>query len=184
MIFLRAISPSIPNNFKTSLLVLIFFLLILISSFCLIASIGETLLALYGESTYGNVMSSMGGMMIIMLSLVSIGCIIVIYNSFAISVMERKKEFGLLSSIGATKKQIKKSVFYEALVVGVIGIVFGILGAYIGIVELTKASDIIASRTYDYFFPLIIIAIIYFAITLSLTKLFSRIERRLNNVRS
>lgn len=93
----------------------------------------STLLALYGESTYGNVMSSMGGMMIIMLSLVSIGCIIVIYNSFAISVMERKREFGLLSSIGATKKQIKKSVFYEALVVGVIGIVFGILGAYIGI---------------------------------------------------
>ena len=93
----------------------------------------STLLALYGESTYGNVMSSMGGMMIIMLSLVSIGCIIVIYNSFAISVMERKREFGLLSSIGATKKQIKKSVFYEALVVGVIGIILGILGAYIGI---------------------------------------------------
>ena len=93
----------------------------------------STLLALYGESTYGNVMSSIGGMMIIMLSLVSIGCIIVIYNSFAISVMERKKEFGLLSSIGATKKQIKKSVFYEALVVGVIGIILGILGAYIGI---------------------------------------------------
>ena len=93
----------------------------------------STLLALYGESTYGNIMSSIGGMMIIMLSLVSIGCIIVIYNSFAISVMERKKEFGLLSSIGATKKQIKKSVFYEALVVGVIGIILGILGAYIGI---------------------------------------------------
>ena len=93
----------------------------------------STLLALYGESTYGNVMSSMGGMMIIMLSLVSMGCIIVIYNSFAISVMERKREFGLLSSIGATKKQIKKSVFYEALVVGVIGIILGILGAYIGI---------------------------------------------------
>ena len=34
------------------------------------------------------------------------------------------------------------------------------VGAYIGIIELTKASDIIASRTYDYFFPLIIIAII------------------------
>jgi len=27
------------------------------------------------------------------------------------------------------------------------------VGAYIGVVELTKASDIIASRTYDYFFP-------------------------------
>ena len=93
----------------------------------------STLLALYGESTYGNIMSSMGGMMIIMLSLVSIGCIIVIYNSFAISVMERKKEFGLLSSIGATKRQLSHTVFFEAVVVGVIGIILGILGAYIGI---------------------------------------------------
>ena len=93
----------------------------------------STLLALYGESTYGNVMSSMGGMMIIMLSLVIIGCIIVIYNSFAISVMERKKEFGLLSSIGATKRQLSHTVFFEAVVVGVIGIILGILGAYIGI---------------------------------------------------
>lgn len=93
----------------------------------------STLLALYGESTYSNVMSSIGGMMIIMLSLVSIGCIIVIYNSFAISVMERKKEFGLLSSIGATKRQLSHTVFFEAVVVGVIGIILGILGAYIGI---------------------------------------------------
>ena len=93
----------------------------------------STLLALYGESTYGNVMSSMGGMMIIMLSLVSIGCIIVIYNSFAISVMERKKEFGLLSSIGATKRQLSHTVFFEAVFVGVIGIILGIIGAYIGI---------------------------------------------------
>ena len=110
----------------------------------------STLLALYGESTYGNVMSSMGGMMIIMLSLVSIGCIIVIYNSFAISVMERKKEFGLLSSIGATKKQIKKSVFYEALVVGVIGIVFGILGAYIGIGTVILIINNLISDMLEY----------------------------------
>ena len=110
----------------------------------------STLLALYGESTYDNVMSSMGGMMIIMLSLVSIGCIIVIYNSFAISVMERKKEFGLLSSIGATKKQIKKSVFYEALVVGVIGIVFGILGAYIGIGTVILIINNLISDMLEY----------------------------------
>ena len=93
----------------------------------------STLLALYGESTYGNVMTTMVSMMMIMLFLVSIGCIIVIYNSFAISVMERKKEFGLLSSIGATKRQLSHTVFFEAVVVGVIGIILGILGAYIGI---------------------------------------------------
>ena len=110
----------------------------------------STLLALYGESTYGNVMSSMGGMMIIMLSLVSIGCIIVIYNSFAISVMEKKREFGLLSSIGATKKQIKKSVFYEALVVGVIGIILGILGAYIGIGTVILIINNLISDMLEY----------------------------------
>lgn len=57
------------------------------------------------------------------------------------------------------------------------------VGAYIGVVELTKASDIIASRTYDYFFPLIIIACIYLALTLGLSKLMNKLERKLNNVR-
>ena len=96
-------------------------------------SYNSTLLALYGESTYGNIMKSMITMIVIMLSLVSIGCIVVIYNSFAISVMERKKEFGLLSSIGATKKQLSYTVFFEALIEGIIGIILGIGGAYIGI---------------------------------------------------
>ena len=135
----------------------------------------STLLALYGESTYGNVMSSMGGMMIIMLSLVSIGCIIVIYNSFAISVMERKREFGLLSSIGATKKQIKKSVFYEALVVGVIGIILGILGAYIGIgcvilIINNLISDMLEYKLYlvtNYLF--IIIPVIFMIIVIGVS---------------
>ena len=58
------------------------------------------------------------------------------------------------------------------------------VGAYIGIVELTKASDIIASRTYDYFFPLIIIAIIYLIMTLGLSKLVNVMERRWNNARN
>ena len=54
------------------------------------------------------------------------------------------------------------------------------VGAYIGIVELTKASDIIASRTYDYFFPLIIIALIYLLITSILSKIVSKLEVKLN----
>lgn len=58
------------------------------------------------------------------------------------------------------------------------------VGAYIGIVELTKASDIIASRTYDYFFPLLTIAFLYLIMTLGLSKVVNKLERRLNNVRS
>lgn len=55
------------------------------------------------------------------------------------------------------------------------------VGAYIGVVELTKASDIIASRTYDYFFPLLIIAIIYLTMTIGLSKLITKLERKLKN---
>lgn len=135
----------------------------------------STLLALYGESTYGNVMSSMGGMMIIMLSLVSIGCIIVIYNSFAISVMERKKEFGLLSSIGATKRQLSHTVFFEAVVVGVIGIILGILGAYIGIgcvilIINNLISDMLEYKLHLVTNPLfIIIPVIFMIVVIGLS---------------
>lgn len=93
----------------------------------------ESLLSFYGVTKYDNLMSSMIGLLSIMLVLVSVACIIVIYNSFAISVMERKKQFGLFSSIGATKQQIRKTVLFEAFVVSIIGIPLGILGAYLGI---------------------------------------------------
>lgn len=51
---------------------------------------------------------------------------------------------------------------------------------YITIQDLTKASDIIRSRTYEAFFPLIVTAIIYFAISWLLTVALSRIEIRLD----
>lgn len=55
------------------------------------------------------------------------------------------------------------------------------VAGYIGVMDLTKASDIIASRTYDYFCPLIIVAMIYWIIVLGLTKILKIFERRLNN---
>lgn len=69
----------------------------------------------------------------ILILVIMIGSILVIYNSFAISVSERKKQFGMLSSIGATKKQIKKSVLYEGAIVGSIGIPLGIIAGIGGI---------------------------------------------------
>ena len=55
------------------------------------------------------------------------------------------------------------------------------VAGYIGIMELTKASDIIASNTYNYFFPLIITALIYLFITSMLSKLLGVFERKVNN---
>ena len=53
------------------------------------------------------------------------------------------------------------------------------IAGYIGIIELAKASDIISSRTYNYFFPLILVALIYLFLTWSLAKLVGNVERHL-----
>jgi len=53
------------------------------------------------------------------------------------------------------------------------------VAGYIGVRDLTKASDIIASRTYNYFFPLIIAALIYLIIILCVTRILNILERRL-----
>ena len=52
------------------------------------------------------------------------------------------------------------------------------VAGYIGIIELTKAGDIISSRTYNYFFPLIITAIIYLILTLGLSALIKKFEHK------
>ena len=53
------------------------------------------------------------------------------------------------------------------------------IAGYIGMQDLTKAGDIIRSRTYDAFMPLIAVALIYLAIVIVLTKLLGILERRL-----
>lgn len=50
-----------------------------------------------------------------------------IFNAFAISVAERTRQFGLLSSIGASKRQIRAMVFWEAMALAIVGIPAGLL---------------------------------------------------------
>lgn len=62
------------------------------------------------------------------LSAVVIGASIsLIYNSFAIAVSERTRQFGLLSSLGASKRQLRRTVYAEASMLAIIGIPFGLL---------------------------------------------------------
>lgn len=58
------------------------------------------------------------------------------------------------------------------------------VAGYIGIRDLTKSGDIIASRTYDYLFPLTVVALIYLVLTLGITKILKRVERRTNNAQN
>ena len=64
-----------------------------------------------------------------------------IKNSFDISVTEKIRQYGMLRSIGATKKQIKKNVFYEASILGTIGIPLGLLFGFIASFFLVIISN-------------------------------------------
>lgn len=103
------------------------------------------LLSYLGISQSESIKSLIMGIAAALLLIIAVGAISLIYNAFAISVSERTKELGLLSSIGATQKDIRTIVYSEALLLGTvaipIGIVLGLLtswalldifGAYMG----------------------------------------------------
>ncbi|MEM5773561.1 MAG: ABC transporter permease, partial [Anaerolineaceae bacterium] len=79
-----------------------------------------------------------------LIGLVMVGSGMVIYNSFSISISERKKQFGMFASTGATPPQIHQAVMFEALVIGLAGIPLGIAGGIAGVgVTLAYAENII-----------------------------------------
>lgn len=53
------------------------------------------------------------------------------------------------------------------------------VAGYVGIMDLTKAGELIRGRTFEAFMPLIAVALIYLATVIILTKVFSSVERRL-----
>lgn len=63
----------------------------------------------------------------IIIAIIVITSVFVISNSFRISVAEKKIQFGMLSSVGATKRQIKKIVLKEGMYIWVAGTALGIL---------------------------------------------------------
>lgn len=71
----------------------------------------------------------------ILAAVVVIAGVSLVYNSFAISVAERTRQFGLLSSLGASRRQLRRTVFTEALIIGGIGIpvglALGLIGCYV-----------------------------------------------------
>ncbi len=69
----------------------------------------------------------------ILFIIIFIGAIALIYNAFAISITERSTDFGLLSSIGATKRQKRRSVLLEALLILAVAVPIGVLGGYFGL---------------------------------------------------
>lgn len=76
------------------------------------------------SSSIMRMLACVAAVVIIIIMFTSIFCI---RNSFAISITEKMKQYGMLASVGATSKQIRRNVFFEAVFLALIGIPLGIL---------------------------------------------------------
>ena len=84
----------------------------------------------------------------IVIGIILFTSIFCIKNSFDISITEKIKQYGMLRSIGATKKQIKRNVFYEATILGLIGIPLGLLLGFLASYLLIIISNYYLSGTF------------------------------------
>ena len=91
------------------------------------------LLLPYDRTNEDNMTKALWIVQIFLFGVIGVATILVIYNSFTISITERRKDYGMLISIGASKKQIKKLVKIEAFIMATLGLVFGFLLGLIGI---------------------------------------------------
>ena len=80
-----------------------------------------------GTAPFDSFLTAFYSLAAIIISLIVFGSVSLIYNAFSISVSERTRQFGLLSSVGATRKQLRRMVLFEALAVSIVGIPLGIL---------------------------------------------------------
>lgn len=127
-----------------------------------------------GDSAMAAVISVAGVVIVIII----VASVFVIRNSFSISVSERNRQYGMLSSIGATSKQIKRNVVFEGMVVGLIAIPLGILLGIVAIIILLEVvnyilGDVLMGMEFVYSIniPGIIISILISLVTIYLSTL-------------
>jgi len=91
------------------------------------------LMMFMGYNTGSAFLPIVYGLGAVLMAIIMVGSVMLIYNSFSISVSERTQQFGLLRSIGATKKQMRRTVLTEGLLLSVAGIPLGLLSGCVGI---------------------------------------------------
>ena len=93
----------------------------------------EDVLASYLSGRQGGFLATMLPIVLVVLILIVIASVMLIYNAFGMSLSERVRYLGMLASVGATKSQKRKSVYFEGAILGAIGIPVGILAGILGI---------------------------------------------------
>ena len=92
-----------------------------------------TLLRSMGLVNNAATMSTLYMMELLVIVIIIVGSVSLIYNAFAISLSERSRYLGMLSSVGATRAQKRSSVFFEGAVLGAMAIPLGLLSGVAGI---------------------------------------------------
>lgn len=90
-----------------------------------------------------NTIGGLGAVVGIVLAIIVATSVFCIKNSFDISITEKIKQYGMLRSVGATKKQIKRNVFYEGTILGLIGIPLGLLLGFGASIILINVSNLL-----------------------------------------
>ena len=98
----------------------------------------------FSDSTV-SMLYAVVGVVIFIIIFTSVFCI---RNSFAIATTEKMKMYGMLSSVGATEKQIKKNVIFEGLILGLIGIPLGIISGIFAVFVLIKIVNNIGGKYF------------------------------------
>jgi putative ABC transport system permease protein len=79
--------------------------------------------------------------LILFISLITIlGSILIIIKSMSHTIMQRKKEFGIMKSVGFTNKDIQKEITKETMIQIFIGYLFGIIASFISIILLARTK--------------------------------------------
>lgn len=137
--------------------------------------INEHLIELETFSFNDDTMKVIINLAIVVIIIVIFTSVFCIKNSFNISITEKIKQYGMLASVGATSKQIKKNVYYEAFLLSIIGIPLGILSGILASFILIKVVNALIgnSMVIEGFliFRVSILAII-FSIILSIITIF------------
>ncbi len=100
----------------------------------------RTLIPFDGDVDY-NTATIMASLAAVVIGILVITSIFTIRNSFNISTTERTREFGVLSSVGATPRQIRRSVIMESLIIGVFSIPAGLLLGVIATLALLMITN-------------------------------------------
>lgn len=141
-------------------------------------TVNYRLLSLYGHSTDDSQNAILFLYFLLLSTILGLVCIFVIYNSFAISVAERKKMFAMFASVGATPRQLLKSVFFEAFLIGLIAIPIGFLlsvGIVAGVISILNniLKDILIHSYQLSFYPTYLLgSFVFILVTLFLSALF------------